>query len=219
MHARPHLYYGTVSAACLLIFSFPIDPSWFVQPNLDCHSVIQSALELSILLLLPPKLQVCTTRPISVYNLSVERPRRAKWKPGWGSQLLCCGSSYPGGCSLDLVCLRTNGVLACRKLSDEGILWLLWWQGRGGSTSRSSSVLYMTLSSPLQEKAHFLRWSSVESNSCDSNPIRILGLSMFWRCNSLSYVNSWNLLETFTPCLAESLFQVLATYREGHAIP
>lgn len=156
MHARSHLYYGTISAACLLIFCFPIDPSWFAQPSHDCHSVIQPALELSIFLPLPPKLQVCTTRSISVCNLSVERPRRAKWKPGWGSQLLCCGSSHPGGCSLGLVCLRTSGVLACRKLSDEGILWLLWWQGRGGHSSLSSSVLYMTLSSPLQEKVSVL---------------------------------------------------------------
>lgn len=120
-HARQHLYRGTVSAPCLLIFSFPIDPSWFAQPNLDCHSLIQSALELSILLPLPPKVQVCTTRLSSVYNLSVERPHRAKWKSGWGPQLLCHGPSHPGWCSLRLVCLRTNGVLACRKLSDEGI--------------------------------------------------------------------------------------------------
>lgn len=92
-------------------------------------------------------------------------------------------------------------------------------EGRGGYSSRSSSVLYMTLSFPLQEKAQFLLWSSVDGNGCDPNPILILGFSMFWKCNSLSYVNSWNLWETFTPCLAESLFQVLATYRERHAIP
>lgn len=73
----------------------------------------------------------------------------------------------------------------------------------------------MTLSFPLQESL----WSSVDGNGCDPNPRVVLGLSMFWRCDSLSYVNSWNLLETFTPCLAESLFQGLATYREGHVIP